>query len=156
VSPRAAWRLRTLGFEHVYDYSGGKEDWLAYGLPREGASAAAPLAGDLVRTDVPTCGLDDDLEAVRRRVESSGWDLCLVVNDERVLLGRLGRRALHESRAATVEAAMSEGPGTVRPSAALPALLERMRERDLDAVPVTTPDGRLVGVLRRVDAEQAV
>ena len=34
MSPRAACRLDTLGFEHVYDYLTGKYDWLARGLPR--------------------------------------------------------------------------------------------------------------------------
>jgi rhodanese-related sulfurtransferase len=36
MSPRAACRLDTLGFEHVYDYMPGKFDCLARGLPREG------------------------------------------------------------------------------------------------------------------------
>ena len=32
MSPRAAVRLRQLGFRRVYDYAGGKNDWLAAGL----------------------------------------------------------------------------------------------------------------------------
>ena len=32
MSPRAAWRLESLGFSHVYDYVAGKIDWLAAGL----------------------------------------------------------------------------------------------------------------------------
>jgi CBS domain-containing protein len=156
MSPRAASRLRTLGFERVRDYSGGKEDWLAFGLPREGASAAAPLAGDLARSDAPTCRLDDALAEIRRRLQRNGWDSCLVVTEDRVVLGRIGRRALRGSEARTAEEAMTEGPGTVRPSAAVADLLARMRERDLQAVPVTTPDGKLIGMLRREDAERAV
>src|SRR5215471_10722262 len=115
MSPRAESRLRTLGFERVHDYTGGKEDWLAFGLPREGASAAAPLAGDLARSDAPTCRLDDELAEIRHRLQRSGWDSCLVVSEERVVVGRIGRRALRESEARTAEDAMSEGPGTVRP-----------------------------------------
>jgi CBS domain-containing protein len=155
MSPRAAWRLRTLAFEQVYDYAGGKEDWLAWGLPGEGTLATVPKAADLARADVPTCRLDERLEQVRRRVGAAGWDNCLVVNEERVILGRIGERALRESGARTAEEAMSAGPGTVRPNEPLARLLERMRKRGLAAVPVTTPDGRLVGVLRREDAEAA-
>src|SRR5919198_1129237 len=84
MSPRAASRLRTLGFDQAYDYAGGKEDWLAFGLPRDGALADVPLAGDRVRDDVPTCGPGDSLDEVRRRVEQSDWDTCLVLDGERV------------------------------------------------------------------------
>ena len=48
MSPRAAWRLETLGFERVYDYVGGKADWLGHALPREGEAASVPNAGELV------------------------------------------------------------------------------------------------------------
>jgi hypothetical protein len=49
MSPRAACRLDTLGFEHVYDYMPGKVDWLARNLPVEGTAADAP-------TIAATCG----------------------------------------------------------------------------------------------------
>jgi len=54
MSPRAAWRLETLGFEHAYDYVGGKADWLAHNLPGEGATADQPRAGDLLDDERPT------------------------------------------------------------------------------------------------------
>jgi CBS domain-containing protein len=155
MSPRAASRLRTLGFDQAYDYAGGKEDWLAFGLPRDGALADVPLAGDRVRDDVPTCGPGDSLDEVRRRVEQSDWDTCLVLDGERVVLGQVGRGALRESSAATAEEAMNEGPSTVRPSEPLEALRERMLAHELTVVPVTTPEGRLVGVLRLDDLERA-
>ncbi|MGH8982834.1 MAG: CBS domain-containing protein, partial [Acidimicrobiia bacterium] len=44
----------------------------------------------------------------------------------------------------------------VRPSARLDAMVERMREQNLTNVPVTTSDGRLVGLLVREDAERAL
>ena len=47
MSPRAACRLETLGFSDVYDYGGGKAEWLGYGLPREGENASVPYAGEL-------------------------------------------------------------------------------------------------------------
>jgi CBS domain-containing protein len=53
----------------------------------------------------------------------------------------------------TAETAMDEGPSTVRPSARLTDLVERMQQQDLSSLPVTTLDGRLVGLLLRKDAE---
>jgi rhodanese-related sulfurtransferase len=47
LSPRAAWRLESLGFANVCDYVAGKEDWLAYGLPIEGELAEAVTVGQL-------------------------------------------------------------------------------------------------------------
>jgi 3-mercaptopyruvate sulfurtransferase SseA len=49
MSPRAAWRLKTLGFERVYDYVGGKADWLAHGTLCTIAATCAsnPAAPDL-------------------------------------------------------------------------------------------------------------
>src|ERR671937_1838139 len=103
MSPRAAWRLESLGFTQVYDYEAGKADWLAAGLPREGTLAERATAGDVVRADVPTCLLSDDLGEVRRRVRDSGWDTCMVLNEQGIVLGRLGRRAIAAEDGRTVE-----------------------------------------------------
>lgn len=54
-----AYRLETLGFSEVYDYTAGEVDWLAHGLPTEGEAAGAPTAGRLVRDDVVACRLDE-------------------------------------------------------------------------------------------------
>jgi CBS domain-containing protein len=143
-----------MGFTEVYDYEAGKEDWGSYGLPREGAITGEPAAADLARRDVPTCALDDDLRSVRERVRAAGWETCIVVNETRVVLGRLGRRALHADDDASVEDAMTEGPSTVRPSIGTSALLERMRPDDLASLLITTPDGRLVGLVLRADLER--
>jgi CBS domain-containing protein len=156
MSPRAAWRLEAMGFEQVYDYEDGKRDWGSFGLPREGTTAEKPSAGDVVRRDVPTCKLDDDLDEVRDRVRKAGWDTCFVVTDDAVVLGRIGRRAIAEADDSTIEDVMSEGPSTVRPSIGIDALLKRMDERKLHTFPVTTPDGKLVGLVLREDAEQAL
>ena len=89
MSPRAAWRLEGLGFESVYDYVPGKADWFASGLPREGRLASAPTIGEAARRDVPTCAPAEKVGAVRERVQRAGWDRCVVVNMERVVLGPL-------------------------------------------------------------------
>ena len=102
---------------------------------------------------MPTYGLAESLDEVRRRI-GSPWETFLVVDEERVVLGQVGRRALRQSSAATAGDAMTEGPGTVRPSEPVEALRERMRAQDLTMVPVTTPDGRLVGALRVGDIDR--
>jgi hypothetical protein len=79
MSARAAWRLETLGFKHVYRHEPGKCDWLANGMPIEGKRANVSRAGDIARRDVPTCQLGERVGDVRRRVRAAGWDSCLVV-----------------------------------------------------------------------------
>lgn len=95
MSPRAAWRLESLGFGEVYDYTVGKLDWMAAGLPTEGTNVKRKRAGDLARKDTPTCGLQDRLSEVRDRVRGLGWDAVVVVNDERVVFGLLRSKELN-------------------------------------------------------------
>jgi CBS domain-containing protein len=142
-----------MGFADVYDYEAGKKNWGSFGLPREGRVPDKPTAGRLARTDVPTCALTDDLPAVRERVRAAGWETCIVVNEEQIVLGRLGRRAISGEDNPSVEEAMTEGPSTVRPSIGAAALVERMRRNDVRSFLVTTPDGRLVGLVLRDEAE---
>jgi len=142
-----------MGFEQVFDYEDGKRDWGSFGLPREGRVAEQPSARDLARRDVPTCRLTDDLEEVRRRVRQTEWKTCMVVTEQRVVLGRLGRRALRSDDAQTVEEAMTEGPSTVRPSISLRSVLRRMEDHNLTSFVVTTADGKLVGVVLCSEAE---
>jgi rhodanese-related sulfurtransferase len=40
-SPQAARRLEALGYENVYDYEEGKQDWIEAGLPTESGAVAA-------------------------------------------------------------------------------------------------------------------
>ena len=155
MSPRAAWRLESIGFEQVYDYTAGKADWGSYGLPLEGAEGSGTRVGAYVRTDVPNCRLDDRLQEVCARLDESGWDTCFVLNEERVVLGRIGRRAIRGRGDVTAEEAMTPGPSTIRPSARLREIVERMRRQNLTNLPVTTPDGRFVGLLTLRKAEKA-
>ena len=129
---------------------------MAAGLPTEGWMSELPRAGDVARTDVPTCRLDDRLGEVRQRVRSAGWDVCVVVNEERVVLGLLREEQLAKSEDSRIEEVMRPGPSTFRPHVAIDELAEQMQEHHLSRVPITTSDGRLVGVLRREDAEGAL
>ena len=142
-----------MGFPRVNDYIAGKKDWGSYGLPHEGTTVPDRLAGDVAHGDVPICALADRLADVQKRVRAAGWDACIVVNEQRVVLGRLGRKALGSDADASVEEAMTPGPSTVRPSIGVEDLLERMRKRNLTSYLVTTPDGRLIGLVRRSEFE---
>lgn len=153
MSPRAAWRLESLGFSEVYDYVAGQADWLAFGLPTEGTSANAPRAGHLADPDILTCGLGDELGSVRERVRASGENICVVINDEGIVLGGIRGDDLDGDAGRTVEVVMDSGPVTVRPSESLEEVTRRMQDRKVGRVLVTTSDGRLVGVLNRGDAE---
>jgi Mg/Co/Ni transporter MgtE len=156
MSPRAASRLESLGFEQVYDYVAGKADWGSFGLPIEGRRPSRTRVGPHARTDVPACGPVDRMPDVRERVRASGWDTCFVTDQHHVVLGRLGRAALTGDDDVSVEEAMTLGPSTVRPSLELDKAVERMQKQHLTSLPVTRSDGVLVGVLRREDAERAL
>jgi CBS domain-containing protein len=156
MSPRAAWRLESLGFTQVFEYVAGKADWLAFGLPSEGRDADTLRAGQIARRDVPTCSLRERIDEIRDRVETAGWDECLVVNEQHIVLGRLRGAALAAPAETMAEAIMEPGPTTTRPDEPLTNLVPRLRDRHVERIIVTTPDGRLVGVAERQVAEHAL
>jgi CBS-domain-containing membrane protein len=154
MSPRAAWRLEALGFEHVADYVGGKADWLGHGLPREGETADVPYAGDLVDREPPTCRLSDSVGRLTELLSESRDGFCLVLNEQRVVLGRVRKSALDDSdKNASAESVMEAGPSTVRPNTPARELIERLSKAELKTAIITTPGGRLIGVFHRADAE---
>jgi CBS domain-containing protein len=153
LSPRAACRLETLGFEHVYDYVPGKSDWLARGLPTEGDGAGRARVGAVAPDDVVTCALDDRVGEVAERVSASPYGFALVVSGNGTLLGRLRRSVLEGDAEAVAESVMEPGPSTVRPDTERESLRKRLAERDLKTAVVTDPEGRLLGLVRRADLE---
>ncbi|MGH8945476.1 MAG: CBS domain-containing protein [Acidimicrobiia bacterium] len=108
-----------------------------------------------MREDIPRCELDEPIGAVRERTEAAGWNVCVVVNQEGVVMGMLGEAELGEGAEETAEAVMRPGPTTFRPHVDIGTLAHHMAEHDLAVAPITTSDGRLVGVLRREEAMQA-
>src|SRR5687768_392786 len=114
MSARAAWRLEALGFAAVYRYGPGKDDWLVARLPMAGPKAAVRRAADVARPDVPTCGLLDRAADVAEHVRRGDWPLAVVVNEHRIVLGRLRPRDLEASHDAVAAEIMVEGPRTVR------------------------------------------
>jgi CBS domain-containing protein len=136
----------------VYDYVAGKADWLAHGLPTEGEQAQVPRAKDVLRRDVVTALPDELVGVVAARVAGSPYGFALVVADG-TLLGRLRKAMLDADPAARAERVMEAGPSTIRPDRPLAELAERLRRRDLRTAVVTTPDGKLLGVVLRADME---
>jgi CBS domain-containing protein len=141
-----------MGFTQVYDYTAGKLDWLAAGLATEGSNAQRPRAGDVARGDAPTCGLDERLAEVAQRVRAVGWDACVVVNPERVVFGLLRAKEFDGDPGLRIEQAMRPAPSTFRPYVSIAEVARLMTDHELESSPVTTSDGRLVGLLYRRDA----
>jgi len=106
----------------------------------------------VARKDVPTCAVDDRLGEVRERVRGAGWDACVVVNEERIVFGLLRAHELEGDADALIETVMRPGPSTFRPQVAIVEMAEYMTEHDLANAPITTLEGRLVGLLLREDA----
>ena len=160
MSARAAWRLETLGFDKVYRYVAGKVDWAAAGLKVEGELAGVPRVGEIARRDVPRCGLGDRVGDIRARLDGSQWDVCVVVNQQNVVLGMLRRKALESAEAdAPAEDVMDPGPVTYRPDTLVEEAMHHMQghgqehPRRVERVLVTSADGELIGVLFLKDAE---
>src|SRR5260370_33158638 len=103
MGPRAAGRLESLGFTEVYDYAAGKEDWLAWGLPREGRAAQVPTVGDVAMRDVATCGLADRIAEAKARAQAASAAAWVVVNQRRGVLGVRRSQALDPDPEATPE-----------------------------------------------------
>ena len=101
-----------------------------------------------------TAWLDEPVGAVRQRVARSPYGFAFAVAQDGTLLGRLRKAALDGDPDAAVQDVMEAGPSTVRADSKLEKLAERMAKHNLQAMVVTTPEGRLLGVVRRDDAER--
>jgi predicted transcriptional regulator len=109
---------------------------------------------DALRDDAVTCALNEKVGEVMSRLEESPYGFALAVSDGRVVLGRLRRSRCEGKYASRVEDVMEEGPSTVRPDTAAGELAKRLADRDLRTAVVTTPEGRLMGVVRRTELER--
>ena len=125
---------------------------MAAGLPTEGTNTLHPRAGDASRKDVPTCALKDTVGVVRARATAVGWDSAVCVDQDRVVLGLLRSKELDKDGDLLIEEAMRPGPSTFRPYVSLKEIGAFMTEHAIESSPVTTSDGRLVGLLMRSDA----
>jgi Mg/Co/Ni transporter MgtE len=101
---------------------------------------------------VPTCRLDESIGEVRERVRDAGWDACVVVNEERIVFGLLRERELNQRSDEPVERIMRPGPSTFRPNVPIEEMAGFMTDHDLVSSPITSSDGRLIGLLRKDDS----
>jgi len=152
MAPRAAARLEAMGFEEIHEYKAGKLDWLAAGLPTEGDNSQRPRASTAARKDVPTCGPDERLGDVRVRSEAAGLEAAVVVDESDIVLGLLRARELARGDDLRVVEAMRPGPSTFRPYVPIKEMADYMTAHNLESAPVTTSDGKLVGLLLRSEA----
>lgn len=129
---------------------------MAAGLPIEGENSTRPRAADVARKDVPVCALNDRLKDVRNRARDAGWDVAVVVDDQRIVLGLLRAKELDKEGDLFIEDAMRPGPSTFRPYVTIKEMADYMVKHNLESSPITNSDGMLIGLLFRSDAvEQA-
>jgi len=134
----------------------GKVDWLAHNLPVEGKRATPPTAGRLMRDDVVRCAPGDRVADVLDRIHDSPYTFGLVTDDDGHLLGRVRGSLCSESdRERAAGEVMELDPSTVRPHRSAEKVAHRLAEKDFRWAIVTTPEGRLLGVVSRRDLEQA-
>ena len=145
-----------MGYEPVHRYVAGKADWAAAGGEREGRLSEAPFVGDLAQRDVPTCRPGERLHAIRERVARAGWDRCVVITADRVVLGLLAGQRLQADGELTADLAMDPGPSTFRVSLGAREMAQYMRDKSVEHVLVTTADGVLVGSLDHRTVEDAL
>jgi hypothetical protein len=120
-----------LGFSPIYRYVAGKRDWFAFDLPMKGDFAVNPKAIDVVRHDVPTT---DHVGEVYKRCQEIGCQVCLVLNEAKIVLGRLRRDAWHASPETPVEQVMEDRPTPFHPDNFLEPLTKRMQEKKVGTI----------------------
>lgn len=141
-----------MGFETVGDYAAGEADWIAAGLPIEGESASEPSVTQVL-SDVPRVLLYEDVGMAGKRVLDAGWKTAMVVNDDDIVLGRLYSSQLRGGEGWAAQELMQEGPSTSRASLSTDEARHLMDHNELTTLPVTTPEGTLLGLVLREDLE---
>ena len=153
MSPRAACRLATLGYD-AYDYAPGKVDWMAHGRPVEGTEAGRATALTLMGDEVVICALGDPADEIARRIDASPYGFALALSSSRIVLGRIRRSRLVDADG-SIEAVLEPGPSTVRPHTSADDLVDRMARSEIRTFIVTNPEGVLLGVVPRDAVERS-
>ena len=94
--------------------------------------------------DPPTCTPEDLADHAAARAQGA---TLVVVNEQRIVLGRLRVSPARADGETRVEDVMESGPTSVRAHEPLIPVLELMARRQVDEVIVTTPEGELLGVV---------
>jgi rhodanese-related sulfurtransferase len=146
LSARAAWRLESMGFQEVYRYTPGKQDWIAAGFETEGTNAARPRLKQYLKTNVQTCLLRDRMQDIQNRRGTN--DICVVLNDRNIVMGVIHGNAWNANPLSRASDVMDPGPRTFRPNGDPKEIVKELRKGDRDNAIVTTSDGELIGILR--------
>src|SRR5690242_3079392 len=121
-------------------------------LPTEGTNSSRPRTGTVARMDAPTAPPSERWADVRERDRVAGFEATVVTDPQQVVLGLHGAKELDQDADLTVEAAMKTGRSTFRPYVPIKEVADFLVKHDLASAPITTSDGRLVGLLLRSDA----
>jgi Mg/Co/Ni transporter MgtE len=135
-----------MGFTDVYDYAAGKADWIAMGLPTEHRDTRKRIE-EVARTDAPTCSVHDRIGQVRAELPE-GWNACVVLNTDRIVLG-LAELPADSNRNQSIEEIMRPAPLTFRPGRTVEETCEYLQQKNIAVALVTTSIGQFIGVLRR-------
>jgi CBS domain-containing protein len=127
----------------------GKADWLAYGLPVEREKPESPMLIDRMEHQAPTCRLDEPIGNIKRRAQKEGFALCPVVNEEGIVLGALSEDEWNADPATPAERVMEPDPVTLRPNVSAQNAIEYLDRNERNAILITSPDGKLMGVFKR-------
>jgi CBS domain-containing protein len=124
-------------------------DWVAFGLPVEKGKNRPSMLIEEIERQVPTCQLNESVEEAKRRAEKLGFQLCVVVNEEGIVLGLVEKDAWKKDSAMAVETIMDPGPTTLRPSYLVEDAVELLARQNQDGILVTSSEGKLMEVFRR-------
>jgi len=120
----------------------------------EGSGPFRSVAGQVLVEAKLTCGPDTKASDVRPALSRGVDSVCVVVSDDGVVVGSVRRKNLPADDAVRVADFMRLGPATVQRGEELRGLVHRMRDADVETIIVTTPKGKLLGVVHRDDAER--
>ena len=135
-----------MGFPEVFDYKAGKVNWIAMGQPSVHRDTRERIE-QVARKDAPTCALLDTLESVRAKLPKD-WNVCVVLNSDRIVLGLIDFSREVE-RDKSIGEIMRPAPLTLRPGQRVEDVCERFKSKDIPVALVTTSVGQFIGVLRR-------
>ena len=120
----------------------------------EGNGPFRYVAGQVLRPVTFTCSPDASAGDIRERLRTD--PVCVVVNEQGIVLGRVRPNDLPTEDDARVADFMQLGPATVQRREELDGLVERMRNKGVSTILVTTPKGELLGYVDRADAERLI